>query len=100
MLDAKLKLEAKLTTIKQEREHLKALMELVEAMTDHAHHRAWTIRRAGDEDVQRLGDQIRARLDAKKPGWDRQRQHARADRRGDWHFGDRIAAKNGASVWA
>src|SRR3954464_13527287 len=31
MLDAKLKLEAKLTTIKQEREHVQALMELAEA---------------------------------------------------------------------
>ena len=31
MLDARLKLEAKLTTIKQEREHLQALLELAEA---------------------------------------------------------------------
>ena len=65
MLDAKLKLEAKLTTIKQEREHLQALMELAEA-------KSATIKTVkslndlagvGDEDVRRLGDAIRARLD-------------------------------------
>ena len=65
MLDAKLKLEAKLTTIKQEREHLKALMELVEAkeLTTRTIKSLDDLAGVGDEDVQRLGDQIRARLD-------------------------------------
>lgn len=65
MLDAKLKLEAKLTTIKQEREHMKALMELVEAKqtTVHAVKSLNDLAGVGDEDVQRLGEQIRARLD-------------------------------------
>jgi phage shock protein A len=65
MLDAKLKLEAKLTTIKQEREHLKALLELVEAkeMTTKTIKSLDDLAGVGDEDVQRLGEQIRARLD-------------------------------------
>jgi len=65
MLDAKLKLESKLTTIKQEREHLKALMELVEAkeLTTRTVKSLDDLAGVGDEDVQRLGDQIRARLD-------------------------------------
>ncbi len=65
MLDAKLKLEAKLTTIKQEREHLKALLELVEAkeLTTRTVKSLDDLAGVGDEDVKRLGDQIRARLD-------------------------------------
>ncbi len=65
MLDAKLKLETKLTTIKQEREHLKALLELVEAkeMTTKAFKSLDDLAGVGDEDVARLGEQIRARLD-------------------------------------
>ena len=65
MLDAKLKLEAKLTTIRQEREHLKALMELVEAkeMTTRTIKSLDDLAGVGDEDVRRLGDQIRSRLD-------------------------------------
>ncbi len=65
MLDAKLKLEAKLTTIKQEREHLKALMELVEAkeLTTRTIKSLDDLAGVGDDDVRRLGDQIRARLD-------------------------------------
>jgi phage shock protein A len=65
MLDSKLKLEAKLTTIKQEREHLKALIELVEAkeITTRTVKSLDDLAGVGDEDVQRLGDQIRARLD-------------------------------------
>jgi phage shock protein A len=65
MLDAKLKLEAKLTTIKQEREHLKALIELVEAkeLTTKSIKSLDDLAGVGDEDVRRLGDQIRARLD-------------------------------------
>jgi len=65
MLDAKLKLEAKLTNIRQEREHLKALLELVEAkeMTTRTVKSLDDLAGAGDEDVRRLGEQIRARLD-------------------------------------
>ncbi len=65
MLDAKLKLEAKLTNTKQEREHLQALMELAEAKSATTK----TIRSlndlagVGDADIKRLGDSIRARLD-------------------------------------
>lgn len=65
MLDAKLKLESKLVTIRQEREHLKSLMELVEAkeLTTRTIKSLDDLAGIGDEDVQRLGDQIRARLD-------------------------------------
>jgi phage shock protein A len=63
--DARLKLEAKLTTIKQEREHLLALMELAKSKEIAAK----TIRSlddlkgVGDSDIARVGEQIRARLD-------------------------------------
>jgi len=63
--DARLKLEAKLTTIKQEREHLLALLELAKSKEIAAK----TIRSlddlegVGDSDVARVGEQIRARLD-------------------------------------
>ena len=65
MLDAKLKLEGKLVTIRQEREHLKSLLELVEAkeLTTRTIKSLDDLAGVGDEDVQRLGDQIRARLD-------------------------------------
>ena len=65
MLDAKLRLEAKLTTIRQEREHLKALMELIEAkeITTRTIKGLDDLVGMGDEDVRRLGEQIRARLD-------------------------------------
>ncbi len=65
MLDAKLRLEAKLTTIRQEREHLKALMELIEAkaLTTRTIKGLDDLVGMGDEDVRRLGEQIRARLD-------------------------------------
>jgi phage shock protein A len=63
--DARLKLEAKLTTIKQEREHLLALLELAKSKEIAAK----TIRSLddlqgiGDSDIARVGDTIRARLD-------------------------------------
>ncbi len=65
MLDAKLKLEAKLTTIKQEREHLQALMELAEAKaaTTKTVRSLNDLAGVGDEDVRRLSESIRARLD-------------------------------------
>ena len=65
MNEARLKLEAKLTTIKQEREHLLALMELAKSKEIAAK----TIRSLddlqglGDSDIARVGEQIRARLD-------------------------------------
>jgi phage shock protein A len=63
--DARLKLEAKLTTIKQEREHLVALLELAKSKEIAAQ----TIRSLddveglGDSDIARVGEQIRERLD-------------------------------------
>jgi phage shock protein A len=65
MLDAKLKLEAKLTTTKQEREHLQALLELAEAKsaTTKTIRSLNDIDGVGDADIKRLGDSIRARLD-------------------------------------
>jgi phage shock protein A len=65
MLDAKLKLEAKLTTIKQEREHLQALMELAEAKaaTTKTVRSLNDLAGVGDEDIRRLSEGIRARLD-------------------------------------
>lgn len=65
LADAKLKLEAKLTTIKQEREHLLALLELAKSKEIAAK----TIRSLddlqgiGDSDIARVGESIRARLD-------------------------------------
>jgi len=63
--EARLKLEAKLTTIKQEREHLLALLELAKSKEIAAR----TMRSlddlegVGDADIARAGEQIRARLD-------------------------------------
>jgi len=63
--DARLKLEAKMTTIKQEREHMLALLELARSKEIAAK----TIRSLddlqgiGDSDIARVGEQIRARLD-------------------------------------
>lgn len=63
--EARLKLEAKLTTIKQEREHLLALLELAKSKEIAAK----TIRSLddiqgiGDSDIARVGETIRARLD-------------------------------------
>jgi phage shock protein A len=65
LLSARIKLEAKLTTIKQEREHLEALLELAKSKEITAK----TIRSlddlsgAGDADVARIADSIRERLD-------------------------------------
>jgi phage shock protein A len=65
MLDAKLKLEARLTATKQEREHLQALMELVVAKqaTNKTIKSLNDLAGVGDDDVRKLGDSIRARLD-------------------------------------
>jgi len=63
--DARLKLEAKLTTIKQEREHLEALLELAKSKesTVKAIKSLDDLAGVGDADVARIADSIRARLD-------------------------------------
>ncbi len=65
MMDMKLKLEAKLTTIRQEREQVKALLELAEAkaITTKTIKSLDDLAGVGDEDVARVVDGIRARLD-------------------------------------
>jgi phage shock protein A len=65
IMDAKLKLEARMVAIKQEREHVKNLLELAEAkkITTKTIRSLDDIAGAGDEDVRRIGEQIRSRLD-------------------------------------
>jgi phage shock protein A len=65
IMDAKLKLEAKLVAIKQERDHIAELMKLAEAkkLTTKTIRSLDDITGAGDDDVRRLGEQIRSRLD-------------------------------------
>jgi phage shock protein A len=65
MLDARLKLEARLTTIKQEREHLQSLMELAAAkeQTIKSVKSLNDLQGVGDADIRNLGDAIRERLD-------------------------------------
>lgn len=65
MLDMRLKLESRLTTIKQEREHLRALIELAEAkkVTLKTVKSLDALSSVGDEQISSLSEQIRARLD-------------------------------------
>lgn len=65
LLDAKLKLEAKLATIRQEREELQALLELAKAkeITTRAIKSLDDLVGTGDTDVSRMAESIRARLD-------------------------------------
>jgi phage shock protein A len=65
LLDAKLKLEAKLTTIKQEREELQALLDLAKAkeLTAKAISSLDDLVGAGDDDIGRMAESIRTRLD-------------------------------------
>jgi phage shock protein A len=65
LLDAKLKLEAKLTTIKQEREELLALLDLARSkeLTVTAIKSIDDLIGMGDSDIARIGESIRARLD-------------------------------------
>jgi phage shock protein A len=65
LINAKLKLEAKLTTIKQEREELQALIELAKSkeITAKAIQSLDDVVGVGDADIARIGDSIRARLD-------------------------------------
>ncbi len=65
MMDARLKLEARLTTIKQQREQLQELMKLAEAKaaTTKTIKSLNDLAGTGDADIQRLTDSIRGRLD-------------------------------------
>jgi phage shock protein A len=65
LLDAKLKLEAKLTTIKQEREELHALLDLAKAkeLTTEVITSLDDLVGVGDDDISRVAESIRARLD-------------------------------------
>ena len=65
LLDAKLKLEAKLTTTKQEREELLALLDLAKSkeLTVKTMKSLDDIVGSGDADIARMGESIRARLD-------------------------------------
>lgn len=65
MLDMRLKLEGRLTTIKQEREHLRALIELAEAkkVTTKSIKSLNDLSSVGDAEISSLSDQIRNRLD-------------------------------------
>ena len=65
LLDAKLKLEAKLTTTKQEREELLALLDLAKSkeLTVKTMKSLDAIVGSEDADIARMGESIRARLD-------------------------------------
>ncbi len=65
MLDMRLKLESKLTTIRQEREHLRALIELAEAkkVTIKTVKSLDQLAATGDDQVNALAQRIRANLD-------------------------------------
>lgn len=63
--DAKLKLEAKLTTVKQEREELQALLDLARSkeITAKTIKSLDDLMGTGDDDISRVAEGIRARLD-------------------------------------
>ncbi len=65
LLAARRKLEAKLTTIRQEREHLQALLELAKSkeVAVQAIKSLDDLAGVGDADIARIGESIRARLD-------------------------------------
>jgi phage shock protein A len=65
LLDAKLKLEAKLTTVKQEREEMQALLDLARSkeITTKTMQSLDDLIGSGDQDVARLAESIRMRLD-------------------------------------
>ena len=65
LLDAKLKLEAKLTTVKQEREEMQALLDLARSkeLTAKTMTSLDNLMGSGDQDVARMAESIRARLD-------------------------------------
>ncbi|MCA9903822.1 MAG: PspA/IM30 family protein [Anaerolineae bacterium] len=65
MLDMRLKLESRLTSIRQEREHLRALIELTEAkkVTTRTIKSLDSLATTSDKEISNLADQIRTRLD-------------------------------------
>ena len=65
MLDMRMKLEARLTTIRQEREHLRALIELTAAkqMTTKTIKSLDALSNTSDKEISSLADQIKGRLD-------------------------------------
>ncbi len=65
LLDARLKLQAKLSTIKQQREEMSALLDLARAkeLTNKTIKSLDDLSGAGDTDVARMADSIRTRLD-------------------------------------
>ncbi len=65
MLDMRLKLESKLTTVKQEREHLRALLELAEAkkVTVKTIKSLDGLANTSDTEINNMADRIRARID-------------------------------------
>jgi phage shock protein A len=65
MLKMRLQLEAKMTTIKQEREHLRALIELAEAkkVTTKTVKSLGDLTKTGDEEINGLATKIRERID-------------------------------------
>ena len=65
LLDARLKLQAKLTTIRQQREEMVALLELAKAkeITNRTIKSLDDLAGTGDVDVARMADAIRTRLD-------------------------------------
>ncbi len=65
LLDAKLKLEAKLTTVKQEREELQALLDLARSkeLTTKTMQSLDNLMGSGDQDIARMAESIRGRLD-------------------------------------
>ncbi|MCS7221736.1 MAG: PspA/IM30 family protein [Anaerolineae bacterium] len=65
LLDAKLKLEARLTTVKQEREELRALLDLAKSkeVTVRTIKSLDDLVGVGDADIARVAESIRARLD-------------------------------------
>ncbi len=65
MLDMRLNLESRLTAVRQEREHLRALIELAEAkkVTTKTIKSLDGLAKVGDAEITSLSEQIRARLD-------------------------------------
>jgi phage shock protein A len=65
LLDARLKLQAKLTTIRQQREEMAALLDLAKAkeITNKAIKSIDDLAGVGDADVARMAESIRSRLD-------------------------------------